>query len=137
MDFVNSEGYEIKVQCDISNRKIRIKYSDNGIGLNTTEILAKRFKEIPQVTLNNLATTIFEENFSTAESIDLNAGRGIGLSSIYQDLKKKGGFIEAKVSPKINQYSNHSLYFLIEIPLFRRDAPFSKLKTRGIPKNLC
>ncbi|HAZ05982.1 MAG TPA: hypothetical protein DCY58_06660, partial [Acetobacterium sp.] len=51
-------------------------------------------------------TTIFMDNFSTRDSVDLYSGRGVGLAAVHAEIGKLGGKI--KIDTEVGQYTRFS-----------------------------
>ncbi len=92
------------------DKKLEIHYQDDGRGLNLDRIFSKalelnlllpdQFKSLSDIEKANL---IFMDGFSTAESVDQNAGRGQGMSFVKSTIEKHGGE-HVITSTKANQF---------------------------------
>ncbi|MDR0562911.1 MAG: hypothetical protein LBG73_09525 [Spirochaetaceae bacterium] len=96
---------------------IQIRLSDNGKGLDFAKIRAKaeRLRLIPQTQeepdREKLTQFIFAPGFSTADDIDVHAGRGIGLNLVKDRIRELGGTI------KVRSEANKGTVFFIYIPI--------------------
>jgi two-component system chemotaxis sensor kinase CheA len=75
---------------------VKVKLSDNGQGIDTNKIREKCIAQglLSGADLDNkqkLIHTIFAAGFSTAETADMHAGRGVGLNLVYDRVKELGG----------------------------------------------
>ncbi|OQY13040.1 MAG: hypothetical protein B6I31_01850 [Desulfobacteraceae bacterium 4572_19] len=87
--------------------QIIISISDNGRGLDTARIRNKAVERgiltkedahgLPDSEIHHI---IFNENFSTSETVTELSGRGVGLDSVRTELSKLGGKIEIKTELK-------------------------------------
>ena len=85
---------------------IKVVVRDDGRGINVDAIRDRAIQsgiwqadEISTWNQTKLISLIFEEQFSTAEKIDRDAGRGIGMSSVKHTLKHIGGNLGIKFVP--------------------------------------
>ena len=85
------------------NDSLRIKYKDDGRGLDVDAILSKARAQglIDQEYLNGQASKkafelIFQDGFSTAKETTMHAGRGQGMSAVKATLAKLHGDYEIK-----------------------------------------
>lgn len=102
---------------ELPDGTLEVIVRDDGKGLDTVSI-AKKLVEKGIATVQEIQTWtsvevnkyIFEPGFSTA-NVDLNAGRGVGLASIYSSIKKMGGTL------RVQQQTNRYCQFSILLPL--------------------
>lgn len=83
---------KIEIKTFIQDNDVIIEYSDNGNGINTNKISKKLKREITEEEAYQL---IFEPNLSTADSVTLTSGRGVGLSQIRDIIHQFKGNIKA------------------------------------------
>jgi len=108
----------IKVSGYAADNAYIIHYEDDGRGLDTDKLLDKARKsgvwarkEIDSWSKDKICETIFHAGISTADKVNLTAGRGIGMNIIRKKLDKIGG--EISVTTEANQFTR----FEILIPL--------------------
>jgi len=94
----------IRLSITHEDNQIYIKLSDDGRGLDFQKIREKALKQkiIRKENAddkNYLIQAIFSPGFSTAESADLHAGRGIGLNLVRDRLKQLHGTIKLSSEP--------------------------------------
>ncbi len=102
---------------------IRVNIIDDGRGLDYDAIRARAKKmdqwpssEIDHWSKEQLATFIFKEGVSTANSLTIDAGRGVGMGSVVQYIAAKRGKIT--VSSRTGQHCQ----FSISLPLNTRHS---------------
>ncbi len=106
----------LSIELDETKSKIIVEFSDDGAGINFEQVRKQAIeKKILPATVtkedrNMLIKAIFSPGFSTAESLSLQAGRGIGLSLVSSRIKEYKGHITVKSAP------NHGTKFVIEFP---------------------
>lgn len=117
---VNLNKYEkATIICQfklLENGFIKLIISDDGRGIDP-EIIKKKILEkkilskeiLSNMTKDEILNLIFKENFSTKENSDLLSGRGVGLSSLHNQLEKIGGHVV--VESEVNIGSKFIFYF--------------------------
>ena len=112
------ETGKISLKISIEGDVIRIILSDDGRGLDfdriREEAKAKGLLEnMPEkeINLQFLSNIIFAPGFSTSETDDIHAGRGIGLNLVRDRLKEVNGKI------RINTKKGQGLVFEVQIPV--------------------
>ena len=99
----NSQG-TVRLSMTSENGLIHLKLSDDGKGLDMNKIRKKALglkllsKEAAENN-NQLLQVIFSPGFSTAESENLTAGRGVGLSLVRERIKELRGSIKLSSEP--------------------------------------
>jgi two-component system chemotaxis sensor kinase CheA len=100
----NPEG-QITLSIRLDNDTIRIKLGDDGRGLDFERIRKKaeglrmlRSKEEGE-NKSYLSQVIFAPGFSTAETADVYAGRGIGLNLVKEKIRDLRGSIKLQTEP--------------------------------------
>jgi PAS domain S-box-containing protein len=96
----------IKVSGYADDKAYIIHFEDDGCGLDTEKLLDKARKsgiwskkEIDSWDKDKIGESIFHAGISTAEKVNLTAGRGIGMSIIRKKLEKIGGEIKVTSEP--------------------------------------
>ncbi len=78
---------------------MRIRIGDDGKGLALDAIREKALKlgilNDPMATPGELAECIFQAGFSTASSLTLTSGRGVGMDAVRTVLQNIGGTVQA------------------------------------------
>jgi two-component system chemotaxis sensor kinase CheA len=116
----------IHLSVTIDDDKIHCRLKDDGRGLDFEKIKkrALEMKLISSADVDNktqLIKALFTPGFSTADNVDVHAGRGVGLSLVQDRLR------EVKGSIKINTEPGRGTTFHIFIPLeANADAAISK-----------
>ena len=112
------ETGNIKVSGYADDNAYILNYEDDGHGLDTDRILEKARKsgiwskkELDSWNKDKIHESIFHAGISTADKVNLTAGRGIGMNIIKKKLEKIGG--EINVTSESNQFTR----FEILIPL--------------------
>lgn len=107
----------IQIEGQIDSQGIRVIFSDDGQGLNMEKIVSKAVESMTltkdqakKMSENDIAKLIFKPHFSTADSVDTTAGRGVGMDMIHSFLIDVGGKIQVKSK------RNQGLSFEIFIP---------------------
>lgn len=78
------------------NNKLHILVSDDGKGLDSSkigEIAIKKGIEITSLSEDEIYKIIFNDNFSTKNTVSDVSGRGIGMSAVKNELEKLNGVI--------------------------------------------
>ncbi len=115
----NIEGV-IEVETKIKNNVLYISISDDGVGIDPNKIAAQALKnnlytaeKLKTMSNEEIINIIFEPNFSTAESVDLVSGRGLGLNIVKQKVAELGGSVH--VETQIDKGTS----FLVQFPMSR------------------
>lgn len=94
---------QAKVRCCINSEDehLVIEISDDGRGIDAQRLRkhAVRLGICDQATADSIpdseiVTLIFDDSFSTAQSLTAMSGRGIGMSAVKRELDKLGGSVE-------------------------------------------
>ena len=95
-----SEIGTICCSMECADERIRLSISDDGAGIDVDKIKAKAIAsgeysaaELAAFSDIQLINLIFEENFSTSESVNLISGRGVGLSVVKYETEQINGSI--------------------------------------------
>ncbi len=89
---------------------------DDGEGLDKDKIVAKAFEKgliktdsPSDVSSSVLSRIIFHPGFSSKDEVDLDAGRGVGLSAVHTMIREVGGALGFSQAPK--KYTQFSIRF--------------------------
>lgn len=91
-----SEKGIIKCQFKQINNKLYISISDNGSGLNISrirEIAISQDIDISSLKEEDVYKIIFNNNFTTKNTVSDISGRGIGMSAVKNELEKLNGVV--------------------------------------------
>lgn len=108
----------IMLSVEVIDNKIVIQLSDDGKGLDFVRIHKKALEKalIPETTTvndrNTLLQMLFSAGFSTAETANMHAGRGIGLNLVRDRVKECHGSI------KLQSDDGKGTTFRIYLPCF-------------------
>lgn len=97
----------ITVSVSADDDAVVVSISDDGGGLSSAKIIEKAL-ETGILTEDNAAAMkekdvhqlIFSRGLTTAEKVDLNAGRGVGMSIVKESIESKGGSIHVETAPQ-------------------------------------
>lgn len=96
---------------------VKVLVRDDGRGIDIESLRDKAIQrghwlpsEVHQWDKSKLVSLIFEDQFSTADTVDEDAGRGVGMSVVKQTLQRIGGGLGIRYEP--GQYCE----FQIKIP---------------------
>lgn len=103
LDLRKSEIGRIEIRlAELSNKQLELSVSDDGRGIHFDRIRQQVVDagiateaEINAWDNRKLFSMIFRPEFSTADAISQDAGRGVGINVIIQDLKKVNGKLRA------------------------------------------
>jgi len=106
----------IKISIAEENNNISVDFSDDGKGLDFDKIGQKALKlnllkEEDLTNRQKLYNVLFSAGFSTSDSVDENAGRGVGLNLVGERLRQINGSI------KIFSQANRGTRFNFGIPV--------------------
>jgi two-component system chemotaxis sensor kinase CheA len=108
------ETGKVSLSVTIENNNVRMVLSDDGNGLNFDGIAKKAKAQglLPsgEASRQLLTSLIFSPGFSTSETEDIHAGRGIGLNLV------KSRLHEVKGNMDIQTKEGRGLTFIIQIP---------------------
>ncbi len=118
----NNKDQKGTITCDIvkTDTNIIISIKDDGAGINIQKVKNKAIekqlfskKQLDTMDEQQLLLLIFEENFSTSETITDISGRGIGISSVLYELNKLHG--EIQIINNIGQ----GVEFIFTLPIYK------------------
>jgi two-component system chemotaxis sensor kinase CheA len=98
----NPEGI-IEVSAENENDHLILKVADDGKGIDLERIRRKTLelglhseKELAEMSERQLRELVFHNGLSTATQVSDISGRGVGMSSVMENIGKNGGSIELK-----------------------------------------
>lgn len=112
-----------EISCELKKMedKFILCLTDDGKGINLDAIREKAVekgiyseKEIGQLAREQILETIFLDDFSTRNTVDLYSGRGVGLAAVYSELEEIGGKI--KIDTETGKYTR----FKFIVPLYQQ-----------------
>jgi CheY-like chemotaxis protein/HPt (histidine-containing phosphotransfer) domain-containing protein len=102
-----SETGTITVTVGYDNDMVVVGIADDGGGLSTSRILEQALgsglidaadaEKMSEAEINQL---IFSRGLTTAEKLDMNAGRGVGMSIVKESIESRGGTIRVETVPQ-------------------------------------
>lgn len=105
-----SESGAITCQLKNEGHQFVLSLADDGGGIDLDVIRKKVLEkqiysaaEFAQLTREQKLATIFMDNFSTRDSVDLYSGRGVGLAAVNSEISKLGGKI--KIDTEVGKYT--------------------------------
>lgn len=109
---------DIRVRLEASSEDLSLYLSDDGGGIQiaklTAEAVAKGLitsEMAASMSDADALRLVFDRGLTTADRIDLNAGRGVGMSIVKESVESRGGTIEVESAPQ------RGTTFKISIPL--------------------
>jgi chemotaxis protein histidine kinase CheA len=117
MQFAKPAAGRIHVTCQpAADGSFQFVLRDDGRGLSPERIRMALVKagectvtEAAAMDERQLIMRIFEPGFSTAEQVDVDAGRGVGMDVVLDKVKALGGKLH--LSTRINEYTEFSIRF--------------------------
>ncbi len=110
---------ELSVKIIASHEELKLSVRDDGNGIDldkirnrVVEMRKATREEVVQWSYSQLLKMIFEPGFSTADQVDEDAGRGLGMLAVRQMVQKLGGKISVKNEQ--GEFCKFSLQFPIE-----------------------
>nr|HPO49669.1 ATP-binding protein [Spirochaetota bacterium] len=107
---------KITIEAERRGNNIVVSVMDDGAGLNKEKILKKALEKkiiknenIETLNDNEIFNLIFIQGFSTAETVDLVSGRGVGMDIVNSVVTSLRGRIEIKTKP--GDFTKFSLIF--------------------------
>lgn len=94
----------VRIRLRRESNRIGVDIIDDGGGLNHERIREEAVRRgllaaDAEVTKAQIAQFIFEPGFSTAESVSLTAGRGVGMDAVAAELRQLGGAMDVGSTP--------------------------------------
>jgi two-component system chemotaxis sensor kinase CheA len=91
----------IVIRCELTSKGMHISMSDDGQGLVLKDIrekaLLKGILKDSTAAPNEIAECIFHGGLSTASSLTLTSGRGVGMDAVRAAIQNIGGTVNARV----------------------------------------
>ena len=116
-----SEYGEISCHLEKMEDKFILSLADDGKGINLDMLKKKAVEkgiyseaEITRLSKEQILETIFFDDFSTKDTVDLYSGRGVGLAAVRSEVEKIGGKI--MVDTEMGQYTR----FKFMLPLHQQ-----------------
>jgi two-component system chemotaxis sensor kinase CheA len=111
----------IELEVRHERGKLVFCVSDDGRGLNLWAIKQKAIAngmvaELDELSDENLAQLIFHSGLSTADSITIVSGRGVGMHAVRQFLESKGGAIEIRFTGERNDVGYRPIELIVTLP---------------------
>ena len=107
----------IKVSSEIKNKKLILKYYDDGRGIQTDKLKEKvrsndKWKKVDEFNERQINELIFETGISTSEKANVVSGRGLGMDIIKRKIQEHSG--------SVNFFSKQGEYceFNISLPIY-------------------
>ncbi|GHU07455.1 hypothetical protein FACS1894151_01790 [Spirochaetia bacterium] len=109
------EAGTVKLSTKLQDGQIHIELTDDGKGLDFDTIRERAekmhlIKDPKAVNKNSLVKAMFAPGFSTTETADLHAGRGVGLSLVHDRIRSMNGTIQLRTE------KGKGTNFIISIP---------------------
>lgn len=97
----------VSVSVSADDDAVVVSISDDGGGLSTAKIIEKALEtgilteeKASAMKEKDIHQLIFSRGLTTAEKLDLNAGRGVGMSIVKESIEAKGGSIHVETIPQ-------------------------------------
>lgn len=120
------ERGSIRIRLDGGEDLLMLSVSDDGGGISITKLKTEALalglidqERAASMADDEAAMLIFDRGLTTAEKLDLNAGRGVGMSIVKESVESRGGTILVETEPR------KGTAFTIMLPLTTRQ-PLSK-----------
>lgn len=102
-----SEKGRICIVIDSDNDEVCLSVEDDGRGISASKLIEKAvvngiFSTDAAATADegSIHNLIFHRGLSTADSLNLNAGRGIGMSIVKESIENRGGNVTVESAPQ-------------------------------------
>ncbi len=89
----------VRVRIDANDSAIILTVSDDGAGIAIGK-LRQKTGAAPSADDADVIKTIFDRGLTTAEKLDMNAGRGVGLSIVKDAIESRGGSVMVDSKPQ-------------------------------------
>lgn len=131
------EGGSIECSIKDNNDNIYIEIKDDGRGIDLTKLRQKAIQKgiydkdkINSIPKNKIINLIFVDEFSTQQSSNRTAGRGVGMASVKDEVEKLGGSIT------IDTAQDEGTTFKISLPKKDPETAVKKMNTNLLMQNL-
>ena len=105
------------VYGDAEHKSFIIAITDDGQGISAAEVrekLEEKDASIAEQSDEEVIQHIFDADFSTKDSVDINSGRGLGMNVVKAEVEKRGGSI------RVASKHGFSTTFTIQLPIIWR-----------------
>jgi two-component system chemotaxis sensor kinase CheA len=123
-----NERGSISVKVEVENDLAKISVTDDGNGVSVQKLKAKAIEngvidEAKAATMSDREAfeLMFDRGLTTAAKIDLNAGRGVGMSIVKESVESRGGLINIESEPQ--RGTKFTLLMPVASPQSISDAP--------------
>ena len=94
----------VVIRLSMQGSELMVRFSDDGSGLPMDRILARAMEQgwvdpFGQVSQTHMLRILTQPGFSTAPTLQLESGRGMGLDIVYQAVRQMGGSMQILSSP--------------------------------------
>ena len=106
----------IEVSSEIKNKKLILKYYDDGRGIQTNKLKEKarsnvKWKNIDEFNDKQINELIFETGITTSQKANVVSGRGLGMDIIKRKVKEYSGSVD------FNSKQGEFCEFIISLPI--------------------
>ncbi|MBL8181519.1 MAG: response regulator [Blastocatellia bacterium] len=129
----SERGY-ISVSVQTDEHDVILTVDDDGKGISAASLKEKAVasgllspEEAAEMPTFEAWELIFNNGLTTAEKVDLNAGRGIGMNIVREAVEAEGGRIGLSTQPQVGTI------FTIRLPLVKRDAKADEVTVGTAP----
>jgi len=102
-----SETGKVIVRIEADREAIVVSISDDGSGISTAKLKDKAIVRgiihadaAAKMSDRDAFKLIFDRGLTTADKIDLNAGRGVGMSIVKESIERRGGSVHVESEPQ-------------------------------------
>jgi len=102
-----AESGNVTVRIEADNEAVVVIIADDGSGISTTRLKDKAVasgtisaETAERMTDRDAFKLIFDRGLTTANKIDLNAGRGVGMSIVKESIESRGGSVHVESEPQ-------------------------------------
>ncbi|MEO7659192.1 MAG: response regulator [Pyrinomonadaceae bacterium] len=120
------ERGEISITLETDDQTLEMSVADDGAGISAQKIKEKAVangiltsEQAANLSDQEAFNLIFDRGLTTAEKIDLNAGRGVGMSIVKESVENRGGTVV------VESLAQHGTTVRIEMPLIAARSEIS------------